>query len=268
MSGEEVLLRGLFELATGMNQKIAVFGGVQSDQSREFTYFMNCIYDEHEHLVHDNLEWWFGTGFMAESADLISGKIGYETTVCCFIDCNCLTTSVTGGGLKHQTDDNAWGMTVDMYGPTSLRRYDTTLLGRSDINDRFARVQAGDEHQFQIFGDSAYKLKSHTRSYFKAQEMVHDWMLWNMAMKSVRISIEWNYGYRAGLFKYIQRVDKLKIMKPASVSRVYTVCTLLHNFYSILYGNQSTNYFNSRFKADVLDHHINGTMCDMDGNAL
>jgi Fe-S-cluster containining protein len=330
MSGEEVLLRGLFELATGMNQEIAcitVFGGVQSDQSRAFTYFINRIYDEHEHLVHDNLEWWFGTGFMAESADLISGKMGYETTVCCFIDCNCLTTSVTGGGpaeaganairwsdmvqrafyngwksthgrfnstcsnaynftnihhlspltsplpsplpgLKHQTVDNAWGMTVDMYGPTSLRRYDTTLLGLSDINDRFARVQAGDEHQFQIFGDSAYKLKSHTRSYFKAQEMVHDWMLWNMAMKSVRISIEWNYGYRAALFKYIQRVDKLKIMKPASVSRVYTVCTLLHNFYSILYGNQSTNYFNSRFKADVLDHYINGTMCDMDGNAL
>jgi hypothetical protein len=114
-------------------------------------------------------------------------------------------------------------MTVDIYGPTSLRRYDTALLSLSDINDRFARVQAGDEHQFQIFGDSAYKLKSHTRSYFKAQEMVHDWMLWNQAMKSVRISIEWNYGYRAALFKYIQRVDKLKIMKPASVSRADSV---------------------------------------------
>ncbi|KAJ1425468.1 hypothetical protein B484DRAFT_464478 [Ochromonadaceae sp. CCMP2298] len=66
MSGEEVLLRGLFELATGMNQEIA-----------------------------------------------------------------CITVF---GGLKHQTVDNAWGMTVNMYGPTSLRRYDTTLLGLSDIN--------------------------------------------------------------------------------------------------------------------------------------
>jgi hypothetical protein len=101
MSGEEVLLRGLFELCTGMNQEIAcitVFGGVQSDQSRAFTYFCNHVYDTHHHLVHDNLEWWFGNGFMAESAALISAKMGVPSTVCCFIDCNCLTTSVTGGG--------------------------------------------------------------------------------------------------------------------------------------------------------------------------
>jgi Fe-S-cluster containining protein len=101
MSGEEVFLRGLFELCTGSNQEIAcitIFGGVQSDQSRAFSYFVTHMWDEHKHLVHDNLEWWFGTGYMTKSAELISAKMGISTTVCCFIDCNCLTTDTPGGG--------------------------------------------------------------------------------------------------------------------------------------------------------------------------
>ena len=82
-----------------------------------------------------------------------------------FIDCNCLPTTVTGGGptegganairwdddiqrafyngwksihgLKHQTVDNAYGFTEDMFGPTSLRRNDLTLLRDSLINNRY-----------------------------------------------------------------------------------------------------------------------------------
>jgi hypothetical protein len=154
-------------------------------------------------------------------------------------------------------------MTVDMYGPTSLRQYDTCLLRMSDINARFAALQVGDVEQLVIFGDSAYKLKSHMRSYFKRQEMIDNWIRWNMAIKSVRISIEWNYGYRALLFKYIQRIDKLKVMQPANLSRVYTVAALFHNFYSILYGNQLTVYFQSRFPPEVLDHYIKGTRVDV-----
>jgi hypothetical protein len=72
--------------------------------------------------------------------------------ICGFIDCNCMESSRPCGGpaeegpdslrwdetiqqafyngwksihgLKHQTFDCAYGMTVDMYGPTSLRRND------------------------------------------------------------------------------------------------------------------------------------------------
>jgi hypothetical protein len=99
--------------------------------------------------------------------------------------------------------DNAFGITVDMHGPMSLRQHNTTLLRESDINRRFHDLQVGDKEQLQIFGDSAYRLKSHMRSYFIAKELVNGWAKWNGAMKSVRISIEWNYGYRASLFKYI-----------------------------------------------------------------
>ena len=52
-------------------------------------------------------------------------------------------------------------------------------------------------------GDSAYKKKSHITSYHRADELIEDFKAWNNAMKKVRISIEWDYGYTASLFKYV-----------------------------------------------------------------
>jgi len=154
MRGEEVFLRGLYELAGGDNQhKIAkVFGGDYSLQSRAFHSFIHHIYLHFEHLVHNNLEWWWENGFFAESARAIGKKMGpiqgVGNMIAFFIDCNCLPLSVTGGGpaegganaarwseaiqrafyngwksvhgLKHQTVDLAHGFTVDMMGPTSF----------------------------------------------------------------------------------------------------------------------------------------------------
>jgi hypothetical protein len=107
-----------------------------------------------------------------------------------FIDCNCLPTSVVGGGpaeaganaakwddlvqrafyngwksvhgLKHQTVDDAFGFTEDMYGPTSLRRNDLTLLRKkSNINGRLVVLQANAVLQYIVMGDSAYKTIAH-----------------------------------------------------------------------------------------------------------
>ena len=59
MRGEEVLLRGLYELASGESQhKVgAIFGRDGSTQSRVFAWFINHMYDTFHHLVHDNLGW-------------------------------------------------------------------------------------------------------------------------------------------------------------------------------------------------------------------
>ena len=63
-------------------------------------------------------------------------------------------------------------------------------------------------------------------------------------MKSVRISIEWNYGFTATLFKYFLHEHKLRVMKSERVTKVYIVATLFRNFYVSLYGCQTSNYFN------------------------
>ena len=128
----------------------------------------------------NNLEWWYRNGFFTVSADAIASKMQLRSSyskkrVGHFIDCNCLPTSVVGGGpaedgansarwddniqrafyngwksvhvLKHQTTDIAFGCTVDMIGPTSLRRNDNTLLRLSNINDRMGELQEDEEEE-------------------------------------------------------------------------------------------------------------------------
>ena len=189
-----------------------------------------------------------------------------------FIDCNCLETERVGGGpaegganatrwdpniqrafyngwksfngLKHQTVDDAFGFTISICGPTSLRRNDLTLLRESNINDIFARIQLEHEDDFVIFGDSAYKLMSHLRSYFKEAEGVANYVRWNSHMKRLRISIEWNYGHQASLFKYLVTPSKLKVLGSSNVAKVFAVTTLLRNLHTGFYGSQSSQYFN------------------------
>ena len=296
ITGEEAFLRGLYELASGENQfKISrnVFGGDASLQSRAMSWFIHHIHQNFHHLVEDNLEWWKNNGFFRASADAISAKMGVnDNCMAHFIDCNCLPTSVVGGGpaeegansarwsddiqrafyngwksvhgLKHQTVDNAYGFTVDMCGPTSLRRNDLTLLGESDINNRMMELQLLDEIQYCIFGDSAYQRQSHIRTYYKAnreEDGVFDHVRWNNAMKKVRISIEWNYGYTASLFKYVQNQRKLELLKNSSqVSKVYIVATILRNIYVGFYGCQTSNYFDVELLGgDFVRAYINQT---------
>ena len=86
----------------------------------------------------------------------------------------------------------------------------TNALERSE-------VQAGDVYHVKIFGDSAYKVRSHMRSYYKVKDLKDvltddeyaTWKDWNYKMKTDRITIEWNYGVTAKLFRYIQNTDQL-----------------------------------------------------------
>lgn len=292
MSGEEIMLRGLYELVSGETQhKIAtnVFGRELTVQSRAFSWFIHHIWTEFHHLVNNNLDWWFRNGFFASSAEAIGRKInmgqGVHNPVAHFIDCNCFETDRPGGGpaeaganalrwdpdiqrafyngwksihgLKHQTVDNAYGLTVDMYGPESLRRHDLTLLTDSDINNRMAAVQLGAPVQYIMFGDSAYFTKSHLAVYLKDYDGVADFIAWNLAMKRVRQSIEWNYGVTASKFKYVQNHYKLKILHSDNVAKVYTVATIFRNLNVGLYGGQCSNYFNLRLPDNFIEHYIN-----------
>ena len=79
-------------------------------------------------------------------------------------------------------------------------------------------------------------------------------------MKSVRISIEWNYGTTASLFTLIAMKGKFKMYETAGVARIYIVATLLKNFHACLYGNQTMNYFNVVLQEDFLECYISGSV--------
>jgi hypothetical protein len=108
MSGEEVFLRGLYELAHGETKEniaLNVFGRHVSDQSRAFKYFIDHMYQNFRHLVFDNLNWWKESGWIQRSAEAIGIKINKpDNSFAFFIDCNCLETSRPGGG---PTEDGA-----------------------------------------------------------------------------------------------------------------------------------------------------------------
>jgi len=296
MSGEEVFLRGLYELSNGetkFNIAENVFGRHYSDQSRALNWFINHIYDRFHHLVHDNLLWWLNSGYIEKSATAIGEHLnlpnGVRNLFAFFIDCNCLETSRPGGGptdqganalrwseaiqrafyngwksihgLKHQTLDTAFGMTADMIGPDSLRRNDITLLRQSNIVDRLRALCANLDIDYLIFGDSAYKTESHLRSYYKIDENHNNqqqeaYKEWNFRMKSVRESIEWNYMVTGTLFKYTSNIQKLRIMESPVISKIYTVATLLRNFHVCLYGSITSKTFGIVIDDDMLEQYI------------
>lgn len=293
MSGEEIMLRGLYELVSGdTKHKICrtVFGRDASSQSRAFSFFINHMYENFRHLVMGNTRWWYENGFFASSAEAIGVKLqlpNVHNVVSHFIDCNCLETQRVGGGpaesganaarwdaniqrsfyngwksmngLKHQTVDDAYGFTVDCFGPTSLRRNDLALLRESDINDTFARLQLASNTDYVIFGDSAYKRQSHIRSYFSAQEEDEEGtrMQWNRHVKRLRISIEWNYGHQASLFKILCMHYKLKVLASGNLTtKVFVVTTILRNLHTGYYGSQTSRYFNLDIADDFNYYYV------------
>jgi hypothetical protein len=77
MIGEEVFLRGLYELTSADNQEkicVNVFGRECSRQSRAYTYFMTHIYDNFKHLLCNNIEWFYKNHLFEESAVAIGKK--------------------------------------------------------------------------------------------------------------------------------------------------------------------------------------------------
>jgi hypothetical protein len=297
LSGEEVLLRGLYELVSGEDQfSIAenVFGRDQSYQSRAFTFFIDHIYSTFLDLLTDNLQWWKESGLLEQSRAAIQRKLesrGFQfsedelNTIFAFIDCNCLECCRVGGGprgdgpdadrwqcniqrafyngwksihgLKHQTVDIAHGFTIDMFGPTSLRRNDLFLLGKSRLTQRLAELFAGEAIPYNVYGDSIYPHLPHLRSSWRGVNGITDEQkAENNAYKSVRISIEWNYGVTSNLFQYLRNLDKLKVMNNSYVVKVYTVATLLRNCHVALYGGISSSYFELSMPDDMLQKYL------------
>jgi hypothetical protein len=80
MMSEEVLIRGLYELASGEKQSSIAsrFGRHYTDQGRAFQYFINCMFIRYKALVCNNLEWWHAMGFMKYSNQLIEQKCAYS----------------------------------------------------------------------------------------------------------------------------------------------------------------------------------------------
>ena len=155
--------------------------------------------------------------------------------------------------MKHQTVDNAFGFTVDINGPTSLRQNDLALLCESNINNRFSTLQLGELIQYIRFGDSAYKLRSHITGYAKAPpgEALQTilFVSWNKACKKVRISIEWNNNRKNNLFLCYHKCRELGL-QPIFKHKNYD--TFISHYYTKQFMHASTKYVVTAYTTSAL----------------
>ena len=155
-------------------------------------------------------------------------------------------------GLKHQTIDTAHGITCHLFGPLSLRHNDLKLLGESDIINKIEELFENSEQIVTIFGDSAYPNSEFLRSYVPNEVATKQQKELNKRLKSVRESIEHNYELTKSLYKYLSRLEKLKLLNNKTVVKVYTVCNFLRNCHVMLYGCESSKYFNILLNSETL----------------
>jgi len=180
--------------------------------------------------------------------------------VFCRWDCNIQRAFYNGWksihGLKHQTVDNAYGFTMDMHGPTTVRRNDLTLLRESDLENRLNALFINDVDKFKVYGDSIYPHLAYITSSHRSHNLTRRQKDENYFYKSVRISIEWNYGVTANYFRYLKNINKLKLMHSDRCTEVYRVCTLLRNCHVALYGSISSSYFNLAMPENMLEMYL------------
>jgi hypothetical protein len=140
------------------------------------------------------------------------------------------------------------GMTAAVYGPTSVRRHDVTLLNWSRIDEVLSEILGFlGMGNYAFYGDAAY-----TRGRYHSIVARHDptplaplnerQKLENQAMKKVRISVEWSYQQVGGLWKLSEDPDAFKLEQdPAIVCAQIRVMHLLTNCYTCIHGNTSSS---------------------------
>jgi hypothetical protein len=129
-------------------------------------------------------------------------------------------------------------MTMNAFGPASLRHNDLWMVGRSGINGVMAHIQMGRLLQKLIYGDSIYVWMTHLRSRHgnggTPREQAED-----KALSSCRQLIEHNYGESDQLFPYLTYKHNLKILAGTPLGSIYFTKLLFRNLYVCLYGNKT-----------------------------
>jgi hypothetical protein len=126
-------------------------------------------------------------------------------------------------------------MTAAVYGPTSVRRHDITIINWSNINVMLSKILG-------FLGMWNYDV-AYTRGRYNSIVAPHDptplvplnerQKLENMAMKKVRISVEWSYQQVCALWIFSEDLDAFKLEQdPAIVCAQIRVMHLLTNCYT------------------------------------
>ena len=131
--------------------------------------------------------------------------------------------------IKFQSVVAPNGLIANMFGPVEGRRHDSAMLQMSGLLPYLHQFSMGTEgNTLCIYGDPAYPIIPHLQGPFQGARITPLQEAWNTSMSKVRISVEWIFGDIINYFKFLDFKKNLKIgLNP--VSKLYIVCSLLHN---------------------------------------
>ena len=123
------------------------------------------------------------------------------------------------------------------------KRHDAGMLRMSGLLDKLeqhSNTPFGDP--LCIYGDPAYPLQRHLQKPYQHANLTPREAKFNRLMSSVRVGVEWVFGDVTNYFKFLDFKNNLKIGLSA-VGKMYSVCALLRNALTCLYGSTTSSYF-------------------------
>ena len=123
------------------------------------------------------------------------------------------------------------------------KRHDSGMLRMSDFLRNLQQHSFDTSEQpLCIYGDQAYTLRIHLQGPYKGGQLIIDQEEFNSSMSKVREAVEWVFSDIVTYFAFLDFKKNLKIgLSPVGV--MYSVCALLRNARTCLYGSTTSTYF-------------------------
>ncbi|CAB4014568.1 Hypothetical predicted protein [Paramuricea clavata] len=145
------------------------------------------------------------------------------------------------------------GLIANLSGPYEGKRHDSTMLYQSGLLPLLEQHAFYNGVPLSLYGDPAYPLGIHLQGPFKDRQPTPEMELFNKAMSSVRVSVEWMFGSICNYFAFIDMKKQQKINLSA-IGKFYSVSALLQNAHTCLYGNIVAHFF--ELSPPTLEHYF------------
>ena len=232
------------------------FGRAVPQISMVVNEMLGLIFAQHGHLLTNFNQPWLSPANLVTFADAVHRKGAALENCWGFIDGTVRPVCRPGAhqrvlynghkrvhSIKFQSVVAANGLIANLYGPVEGRRHDSGMLAMSGL------LQVLEAHSVSpigqplcLYGDPAYPLRVHLQGPFKGAALTPQQEAFNHSMSKVRTSVEWVFGDIVEYFAFLDFKKDLKVGLSA-IGKMYTVCALLRNAHSCIYGSSTSTFF-------------------------
>jgi len=251
-----ILLRR-FSYPIRFGDMVCKFGRPEPQLSMIAGDITNFVYSRHHNKLHHFNQPWLSPANLQRFADAVHNAGAPLNNCWGFVDGTVrpicrpkeLQRVVYNGhkrvhALKFQSIATPNGLVANLYGPVEGRRHDSGMLADSNILPRLVEMgERPNQIPLCIYGDLAYPLRPQLQTPFNGRNLTEDQKAYNKSMSKCRIGVEWVFGEIVSYFSFMDFKRNLKIgLSP--IGKMYTVCALLTNARTCLYGSKSSSHFN------------------------